>query len=443
MKAESLTILEGDTRETLPMLAPRSIHCAVTSPPYWNLRSYLPADSPLKHHELGSERTPAEYAENLCGVFDHVGNALRDDGTLWVNLGDTYSAQPGQRKATDKYGPKQQTNVGSFTDSVSVDGIEAGSRVLIPERFALAMIDRGWLLRDVLIWHKLSPMPSSVNGWRWERHRVKVNGTSAPNKGGVRGVKIESGWKPDTHPETRKRAEYIDCPGCDQCRANDGLILRRGSWRTTSAHEYIFMFAKSMSYFCDAEAVAEEACSATIERNGYSRVNDDTDEQFAVKHDHEFVGTTRNPRSVRQFKASFYKGAHYAAFPIALPEWCIRAATSMKGVCSECGAPWCRITNTKPMVIDRSGRADDSGIRTMASGTMVEPPETTTLGWRATCTCDAGDPVPSSVLDPFGGTGTTAEAAIKLGRRAVLCELNPDYVKQIRDRIGASVPLLV
>jgi DNA modification methylase len=457
----ALRILEGCVRATLPQLAPQSVHCAITSPPYWALRSYLPSDSPLKHLERGCEPTPHEYIDNLVADFRGVRRVLRDDGTLWVNLGETWCNAKGTAKNPGgRVGPNECLHSG-HKDAGAIPlrrpnksdadnwGIGSGSRVLIPERFALAMQADGWLLRDVVIWHKLSPMPTSVDGWRWVKHRVKVKGCSAPNNGGVRGANIDGGWTAETHPETRKPAEWKDCPGCPKCSPNDGLVLMRGSWRTTCAHEYIFMFAKRMNYFCDAEAVAEEAATSTIERNEYSRVNDDADEQFAVRHDHEFAGLTRNPRSVRQFRASFYGGKHYAAFPISIPDWCIRAATSDRGVCAECGAPWARVIQAAPPVGDQKRDELDSfiGSRVKTGPDAIQrmfergEREVKTLGWRATCACTAADPIPATVLDCFGGTGTTAEASLKLGRRAVLCELNPDYIQQIRERIGGSVPL--
>lgn len=456
----NMQVLQGDARETLPTLDAGSVHMAVTSPPYWALRSYLPKDHPLKSLELGSESTPELYVENLVGVFDHVKRVLRDDGVIFVNLGDTYSASAGQRKKTDSHGDKQCTNVGSITDSPFAPDLEAGSRVLIPERFALAMQANGWLLRDVIIWHKLSPMPSSVDGWRWSRHRVKVKSDRGNRdvKAAVSGNHRAVASFKDERTESGRalsaegRAEWIDCPGCAKCSPNDGLILSRGSWRTTCSHETIFMFAKRMNYFCDAEAVAEEATSATVERNQYSRVNDDADEQFAVKHDHEFVGLTRNPRSVRNFKASFYAGKHYAAFPISIPEWCIRAGTSAHGVCAECGAPWARITEKTNQTahdgntdtkFDEGSTAGRLALLRQAARARGEEYATgrKSIGWRATCNCDAKF-IPATVLDPFGGTGTTAQAVISLGRRAVMCELNPEYVAQIEERINGSVPLL-
>lgn len=311
--------------------------------------------------------------------------------------------------------------------------------MLIPERFALAMQADGWLLRDVIIWHKLSPMPSSVSGWEWSRHRVKVKGKLREGPNPDR----NDGGMSDVGGSAGPSCEWIDCPGCPKCEANDGLVLSRGSWRTTSAHEYIFMFAKSMGYFCDQHAVKEPAESATVERNNYSRVNDDRDEAFAVKHDHEFVGLTRNPRSVRNFKASFYNGKHYAAFPISIPEWCIRAGTSSKGVCAECGAPWARITERESQGAWNTHEHDEQRGQVGMESTRDRGsyPQPKSIGWRATCDCNASA-IPATVLDCFGGTGTSAEAAISLGRRAVLCELNDEYVKQIHERIEGSVPLL-
>jgi hypothetical protein len=169
-------VLLGDVRQTLRALPECLFHCCMTSPPYWNLRSYLKADDPNKPLEIGSERTPAEFVATMVDVFRHVRRVLRDDGVLFVNLGDSYSASPGQRKSTDAHGSKQATNNGSTqTDSASVDGLDSGNQCLMPHRVAMALQADGWILRSTIIWAKKSPMPESVSGVRYKRHRIEVS----------------------------------------------------------------------------------------------------------------------------------------------------------------------------------------------------------------------------------------------------------------------------
>src|SRR5262245_12284379 len=135
-------ILEGDVFDRLPELEEGSVDVCVTSPPYWALRSYLPQDHALKSRELGSEATPDAYVARMVKVFRLVRRALADHAVAFVNIGDTYSAD--------------------------------GCLALIPQRLALALQADGWICRSMIVWHKPAPMPASLAGWRWARHRVKV-----------------------------------------------------------------------------------------------------------------------------------------------------------------------------------------------------------------------------------------------------------------------------
>lgn len=413
--SDNLTILAGDVRQTLASYPANSVHCCITSPPYWSLRSYLPANHALKAFELGSEKTPEEYIANMVAVFRQVRRVLRDDGTLWANIGET------------------------FTD---------GGRVGIPARFTLAMQADGWIWRDEIQWLKPSPMPMSFTGWQWQRCRVKTA------KG--RYVKYSTAHNPDVtqshdFKDASQYAAWHDCPGCPKCKDAGGYVLRRGSWRTTPAHEPIFMFAKTAKYFCDGIGAREEAATSTIERNQYTRKLDDPDEAFAVKHDHEFEGLTRNPRSTWRIASGGSSLRHYATFPRELPERIIEIATPGHGVCAKCGAPWARMVDMTRTRESGSGKSGISPVGKNGSdmqgggdtGDIRNGPcvAVETLGWRATCPCGTEDRTPATVLDCFGGSGTTAEAALLMGRKAVLCELNPEYVAIIRQRMQAACPM--
>ena len=153
----SIRILSGDCRETLRTLPDGSVHCCVTSPPYFGLRDYGHAG------QIGLEPTPAEYVAQMVEVFREVRRVLRDDGTLWLNLGDSYNAHPGQRKTTDSVGDKQASNAGSNTaPSRHVDGLKPKDLIGIPWRVAFALQADGWYLRQDIIWAKPNPMPESV-----------------------------------------------------------------------------------------------------------------------------------------------------------------------------------------------------------------------------------------------------------------------------------------
>lgn len=129
--------MEGDCRQVLPTLPARSIHCAVTSPPYWGLRSYLPDTHASKSFEVGQEPTVAEYIENLTGIFRQVARVLVSDGTLWLNLGDSYADRESARPA----------------------GVKPGELIGLPWRVAMALQADDWYVRAETIWHKPNPKP--------------------------------------------------------------------------------------------------------------------------------------------------------------------------------------------------------------------------------------------------------------------------------------------
>src|SRR5262249_5826739 len=229
--------------------------------------------------------------------------------------------------------------------------IPQGNLCLVPQRLALELQLDGWIVRSIVIWHKPAPMPASLSGWRWVRCRVKVRSARITMGGTVdtqaainRGAMIAAQGHPDRRPEG------ADCPGCKRCSAQGGLVLRKGWWRPTSAWEPILMLAKRRGYYADGEAVRTPPAEATVSRDQYTRVLDDPDEQFAVRHDHETYCTSgANARDVQSWSAEPLREKHYAAFPTALVAWCLRSGTSARGYCPLCGAPWARVMQTTPM----------------------------------------------------------------------------------------------
>lgn len=151
------TLLQGDCRAILPTLAAASVQCCVTSPPYWGLRKY--SDDP---NEIGSEPTPHAYVSALVEVFNHVRRVLRDDGTLWLNLGDAYANDTkwgGQTSGKHALGLQGTTYIGRNRTQT---GLPSKSLIGIPWRVALALQDAGWVLRNEIIWHKPAAMPENV-----------------------------------------------------------------------------------------------------------------------------------------------------------------------------------------------------------------------------------------------------------------------------------------
>lgn len=377
---DRLTILQGDCLERLREVPDESVHMCVTSSPYWGLRSYLSEGHVLKGLELGSEKTPDEYVARMVDVFREVRRVLREDGTCWINLGDCYGrsggAPGGGNRELMHLEGKQRRMLAIPQNSY---GLKPKDLVGIPWRVAFALQADGWWLRSDIIWHKPNPMPESVTD------------------------------------------------------------------RPTKAHEYLFLLAKAASYYYDAEAVKEEQTGGTHERyaknNRIPHKHKQAEPGSGIKSNTSFnwamqeaiLPGGRNKRTVWTVPSAPYSEAHFATYPPDLIKPCILAGTSARGCCPKCGAGWERVVENSPMEIDRSNRTHEMG-RTRSSGTMTKPSESKTTGWRPTCSCGETQTVPCTVLDPFAGSGTTGQVALELGRRAILIELNPDYVKLIEHR---------
>jgi len=404
------TLYLGDVLDVLRMMPDASVHCVVTSPPYWGLRDYG------HDGQIGLEPTPEAYVAKMVEVFREVRRVLRDDGTLWLNLGDSYAAQRGgtHQAAETLAGGKggktddgDRVNRGRFdgynpTRNATAIGLKHKDLVGIPWRVAFALQADGWYLRQDIIWHKPNPMPESVT---------------------------------------------------DRC---------------TKAHEYIFLLTKSARYYYDAEAVKEPFADERMGNPGaykWSYAADATTgkgirgnggpstrmQSEGWNADGKVAG--RNRRSVWTVTTKPYRGAHFATFPPALITPCILAGTSERGCCPKCGKPWERVVEARreyDHVTTAAGKSktgpyaaqtgDGDGTHDIRHGVYSH---STTIGWRPGCEC-GGEPVPCTVLDPFVGSGTTAAVALEFGRRAILIELNTKYVELIRERLRpvAGRPLL-
>ena len=316
----SITLITGDCRDVLATLPAGSVQCCVTSPPYFGLRDYG-VDG-----QIGLEPTPDAFVAEMVAVFREVRRVLRDDGTLWLNLGDSYAGSwgaQGKRVVPGEISRNSVTNHpkrASHTGSIRQVGLKEKDLMMIPARVALALQADGWWLRSHIIWHKPNPMPESVTD------------------------------------------------------------------RPTNAHESIFLLAKSDRYFYDAEAVKEPFQTDPRERyEERAKITGRGVQGFASARggDRDKSGGFpppsggRNRRNVWTVTTKPFKGAHFATFPPDLVEPCILAGS-------------------RP-------------------GDMV--------------------------LDPFGGAGTTGLVASRLGRRATLIELNPEYAAIARARITLDAPL--
>lgn len=391
---DGVTIHLGDCREILPLLPADSVHCCVTSPPYFGLRDYG-CDG-----QIGLEASPLEFVAEMVSVFREVRRVLRPDGICWLNLGDSMAGSWGAQGRPQGDGQMSGRSVASarqiashprFEGKTGTRGKEIGLKpkdmMGIPWRVAFALQEDGWYLRQDIIWSKPNPMPESVT---------------------------------------------------DRC---------------TKSHEYIFLLAKSEHYFFDNQAIQEEATNkapGNTKPTKGGRANVDGEEKHRTAANlHKIVAAeTRNKRSVWTVSTKPYGGAHFAVFPPDLIEPCILAGTSEHGCCPACGAPWERLLEknrvaTRPGNNTKIGRASDDPDSPYEkhSGSVVgnrDPQRhcTTakTVGWEAGCDCGHTETVPCVVLDPFTGSGTTAEVARKNGCQFVGCELNSEYLKLAKKR---------
>jgi len=309
----SIRIIVGDVRERLRDLPDESVQCCVTSPPYWGLRDYGQDD------QIGLEQTPDEYVAQMVDVFREVRRVLRDDGTLWLNIGDSYANKGCDSSSVGGFtGQRIRNGSKGIMDSRPRDipiGLKPKDLVGIPWRVAFALQADGWWLRQDIIWHKPNPMPESVT---------------------------------------------------DRC---------------TKAHEYVFLLSKAARYFYDAEAISEPVVVGGGSGGPSGSYSAEAGRFDGKRHlSGGFPsGDTRNRRSVWTITTKSFSGAHFAVMPPDLAELCIKAGTKQ------------------------------------------------------------GD----TVLDPFGGAGTTSLVADRLKRDAIMIELNPEYAKIAEQRLRGDAPMFV
>ena len=387
-----ITILTGNVLDTLPTLPSNSVQCCVTSPPYWGLRSYLPDGHADKGFELGSEATPQEYVANMVRVFAEVKRVLREDGCVFLNLGDSYNSCGGHTQVEDDGRANRAER--SKMKGAQVAGLKPKDLCGIPWRVAFALQADGWWLRSEITWCKKAPMPESVTD----------RPTSATEKIFL----------------LTKSARYF----YDAEAVKEASVDPEG---TAARYALPFNVGKK-------------------ELNGGGRPNG----AHNTAGRKEWAGT-RNQRNFWLLGPEPYAEAHFATFPTEIPRRAILAGTSAHGACPSCGAPWQRVVERGEMVQcghvkshHNHKRADepDSTLSQLSALRTGLTAETKTIGFAPTCTCGHEDTVPCVVLDPFMGSGTTGAVARTLGRDFIGCELNESYVALARRRIEAAQPPL-
>lgn len=439
------TIIQGDVLEVLKTLPSESVDCCITSPPYYGLRDYGTAKweggNPECNHwrdnqitdscstgqsnftsgcgdsiykdvckkcgakridsQIGLEPTPEDYVAKMVEIYRDVRRVLKPQGTCWLNIGDSYAGSGGNGSVEQSVGQTKFVKFDSPTKKIS--GIKPKDLVGIPWRVAFALQADGWYLRQDIIWNKPNPMPESMT---------------------------------------------------DRC---------------TKSHEYVFLLTKQPQYYFDNEAIKEpsvdnESYEGRRERNPGTMMLFDSKNykmsgsiQDNGKLKSGMVYPFRNRRSVWTITTKPFMEAHFATFPEDLIEPMIRAGTSEKGVCPDCGKAWERMVEHTAGTMNIRIRDAKKGILGSKSGisgqryTATEKEcqnydinnetigQTKTIGWQPSCQCGKQS-IPAVVLDIFMGAGTTAVVAKKLGRHFIGIELNPKYIEIAKKRIN-QVPI--
>ena len=340
-------------------LPDNSIDCCVTSPPYFGLRDYGTEE------QIGMEQTPDEFVDKLLEVFTEVKRVLKPEGTLWLNLGDSYNGYPANVKRGGELSGQNQ-HARQFKESgygLAVKNMKPKDLIGIPWMVAFALRANGWYLRQDIIWHKPNPMPESVT---------------------------------------------------DRC---------------TKSHEYIFLLSKSQKYFYDIDSIRTPVKDSTVQRmmqqiedqKGSDRVPGKTNGTMKA------VGPGRKPRigvdtnggnqaSETGIKAYSHRG------------------TGDKKLTGHSG----NFDSDGNLIGD--GMANKKSVWTVTTKPFKEAHFATFPEDLIVDCIKAGCPEGGTVLDPFGGAGTTAVVARKLNRNYLLYELNPDYIKiankRLHDELG-------
>ena len=341
----TVRIINADVMDGLAQLADESVHCVVTSPPYWGLRDYGAPG------QIGLEPTLAEHIAKLVDVFRDVRRVLRGDGTLWLNYGDAYANDAKWGGSTSGKHVDALHGKSGIGRAKRITGFKPKDLMMMPERLAIALQDDGWYVRSRIIWHKPNPMPESVTD------------------------------------------------------------------RRTKSHEHIWLMAKSQRYFYDAEAIKEPSSPDSHARAARGRSDS-----------HKWADGGPGNQTIAKGAPS--AGTYRA--PGVTPK---AVASAMDGPRSK------QNTSFEAAITDLVPYRNSRDVWTIGSEPFSEAHFATFPPELAERCIKAGCPAGGTVLDPFGGSGTTGLVADRLQRNAILIELNPAYAEMARQRMLRDAPL--
>ncbi len=373
------TIYKGDALSILKKLPDGCVDMVMTSPPYWALRDYGVKG------QLGLEPHFENYINNLCGIFDEVKRVIKDTGTCWANLGDTYSGSGcgsnGYRTEASRSFQVKDKRANLYKTSglaQKIKSVPAKSLVGIPFRFTIEMVSRGWILRNVVIWHKPNCMPSSAKD------------------------------------------------------------------RFTVDFEYLFFFSKSPKYFFETQREPHKESSLERTKHSWKGHREPMSAYAGMDISKMCHPQGRNKRTVWKIPTNSFSEAHFAVYPPKLCETPICAGCPDK-VCKCCGTPYLvRRSGGSPNAFNlrvrdvKAGRIKYSDRK--ASASEVERYNEQSFVPKVTekvifnCDCNAGFSA-GIVLDPFFGAGTTGLVALQQSKQFIGIELNLEYIKIARKRL--------
>jgi DNA modification methylase len=381
-----MPIIYGDALKVLKTLPSEHVQTCITSPPYWQQRDYGVED------QYGLEPSIQEHIDKLVEVFREVKRVLRNDGTLWVNYSDSYatnSIAKNKVQGNPEFNKNRPSREKTLLPAKHIPAnLKPKNLIGLPWRLAFALQADGWYLRSDIIWAKKNCMPESATD------------------------------------------------------------------RPTKSHEYIFLLSKRPRYFYDNDAIRENYAENAQERldSGVNIITADIDISGGAKLGKaynrpktylELNPLGRNKWSVWNVATEAFSGAHYATFPRKLIEPCVLAGTSPQA-CEHCLAPWKRIVKTSGGTI---GQAWHDHKNDMEDGNLMDTDKLKkskdgsykreTISWQPTCKCENNTGIGRCIVfDPFIGSGTTAEIAMKAGRDYLGIELDRRNEKFIRQRLG-------